>query len=197
MAIAIVAAIARTTMRITTFHRLNYDDMILIVSTLFLIAATVVEYEVRDLSYYQMTISLGFFREPPANFGQAMVNYEVLDQVASITTWGCIFSVKFAFVLFFKQLVERVRGLQRWWWCVFVTLCIAMPLNMFGGFIICANFTESLLGTADPWVSTASSLTGTCRNLYSSRHDRPRAGLRLSCRHAGRADRLVEYECLS
>ena len=143
LSLAIIAAGARTFTRIYRFKRITPDDCFLILACVFFAASTgVVEYG-KTLVYTTTYINLGLVI-PPSGYPQAGLRFSIIDNIVTIFVWAALFCVKISFVLFFGQLIQRVRHIKIWWWVVFVIVCSAAPVNMFMGFYICPDFTLEL-----------------------------------------------------
>lgn len=158
-----MAAAARTSTRFYRFRKITIDDIFLVLAVLFFAASTVVIHISKPLIYHLSYLNLGLLI-PIGNFNPIALRYSILDNLATIFVWSSLFSVKISFLLFFKQLIERVRHIQIWWWIVFSLVCAAAPVNMFMGFFICPNFTLEL-SEACP---TASIVSNTITYLYTS-----------------------------
>jgi hypothetical protein len=145
MSIAIVAASARTGFRVWSFRTIEPDDVLLIISTLCLIGSVVVTHANRDLTYFQMSLSLGFIREPPADLGLQMATFQMLDNIGGVMTWLSIFIVKLSFLAFFKKLIKRVRYLEPFWWIALAFVVAGLCVNVGLGFYICPHFGPDIL----------------------------------------------------
>lgn len=140
LAIAIVTVSARTSFRLWHFRVIELDDILLIVSALFMVAGIVLAYEARDLAYLQMSVSLGLVEPPPPDFFQRMATYQLLLDLGAFMTWGSIFIVKLSFLVFFKRLVNRVRFVDKFWWVAFLFTLAGLAVNLGMNFYICADF---------------------------------------------------------
>jgi len=142
LAIAIVAAAARTLFRVKQSRRLELDDVFLIVAIITLSAFVGVVYTVRDLMYLSVYVSLGmkdpgFPLDGTFDPSKSFHYYGMMDEAASVLVWTSIFAIKFSFVFFFRKLTQRVRGIEIWWWIVVLALVPCALICMFLGFIIC------------------------------------------------------------
>lgn len=69
--------------------------------------------------------------------GKVAITGEVVDDLAAyfpqLTTWTTLYymglwSIKFSFVSFFRQLGDRVHMFHIWWWLVFVITVITLAI---------------------------------------------------------------------
>jgi hypothetical protein len=165
LSLAICACASRTSLRVYRFKRVTVDDVFLILACLFFAASTgVIEYG-KNLMYYSTYMNLGLVEHPVENYKHYGYVFSVVDNIVTVFVWAAIFCVKLSFVLFFRQLISRVRNVQIWWWLVFVAVCCAAPVNMFMGFYICPEFNENLIRSSCP---TASIISKTYTYLWTS-----------------------------
>ena len=143
---AIIAAVIRIYLRIRHDHRLDIDDYFLGLAAVNLCASAGVLLAARVLIYVQVRFSLGLVTEKTPVLLSELLYYHKLEQTASVLLWISIFAVKFSFLFFFRNLIQRVRPLKIWWLVVVgitvVAACTCVPL----GFIACPDFSSSFLG---------------------------------------------------
>ena len=103
-----------------------------------------IAFSIKDLVYLQIYVGLGW-EKPGPDFFTEMLEFEKRIQVASALTWSSLYAVKFSFLFFFRNLIQRLKPLEVWWWvvlaCVIVCGAASIPL----AFIICSNFTEGYM----------------------------------------------------
>ncbi len=148
-----MAAVSRTALRLYRFRKLALDDFFLILARLFLSTGYATIQLNRYLLYMQMQVTL-VAMVPPNDFNEELLRFQTLNTTSSLLTFGAIFSVKLAFVMFFRDLISRVRYLKTWWWIVLGTLVSTGLFCMFFAFDICANFTLDMQGKSpiDPFL---------------------------------------------
>ncbi len=120
-ALGILTATIRTILRFRSKGRLFLDDAFLIFACLCLAAASIIlqtrlgtlisveqlvrQYDIGDLADM-----------PDGEALRAMINcYHSVHTVHGSLVWITIFSVKFSFLCFFRQLVEKMPRLLRYW----------------------------------------------------------------------------------
>jgi hypothetical protein len=129
------------------FRTFSLDDGFLVLAVLFMVASTAIFHVSRGFTYTQINVSLGYV-PPPADFAWQMKMFAIYDVAGTTLVWAAIYSVKFSFVFFFSNLIDRVRGMKILWWTVIGILCCAAPASMFLGNYICSEYTEKILGTS-------------------------------------------------
>lgn len=141
--LSVITATIRTTYRRKTQGRLLPDDFLLVFACVTLTAATGLLYAVIPIIYWEEEIILN----PKINviemvgsetelFAQ-LLRYKQLLYSYLTLTHTTIFSVKICFLLFFHQLVDRLKKLMLIWKIVF-----AITISVFC-FSICAGFIAS------------------------------------------------------
>ncbi len=125
---AILAASMRTVFRIYSHRRLFLDDAFLLLACATLTAA---------ISTLYIVISPLHLVQEPGNGGSSsqIHLYQVLRLTHRALVWTAIFSVKFSFLYFFRQIVERIQSLMRHWKVVGMTNIVACA------FCVCFSFT--------------------------------------------------------
>lgn len=140
---AIVAAIVRTAIRIRMRRRLYLDDAFLGLACFALTASTIVLYNdlgtrylVAELVQYYLA---GDMADLPADVNVAATaqRYQRTQYVHGILSWIVIFSVKFTFLSFFHQLLDRLPRLLFYWKVVVVANAVALVYCICYGFLEC------------------------------------------------------------
>ena len=143
---AIIAAVLRIYLRLRHDHRLDIDDYFLGLAAVNLCASAGVLLAARVLIYVQVRLSLGLVTGQTPVLASELLYYHKLEEAASVLLWISIFAVKFSFLFFFRNLIQRVRPLKIWWHVVVgitvVAACTCVPL----GFMVCPDFSSSFLG---------------------------------------------------
>ena len=98
------------------------------------------------LPYNQTEVNVGAGVEaPPANLTHQLDFDVKLQNLTNIFLYGCIFSVKFSFLFFFRLLLQRTRKLQIWWWCTFIFTVPCAVICMCGEFMSCPAFGDRIM----------------------------------------------------
>ncbi|KAL8791318.1 MAG: hypothetical protein Q9195_005937 [Heterodermia aff. obscurata] len=115
-----LATIGRLAIRLTFQNRLFADDYFLLFGCSSLIAAfTLTNVMLKDV-YFFMSLILGPVNIEPqesatAGLEDRMLRYQQLAIPAEILFWVTIFAVKMSFLLFFRQLLDLLADLSRFW----------------------------------------------------------------------------------
>ena len=140
---AIVAAIARTAIRVRMRRRLALDDAFLGLACFALTAATIVLYEELGIVYLAEEIVQdyvsGDMAALPADVSVAATvpRYQRTDCLHGTLSWIVIFSVKFTFLSFFHQLLDRLPRLLFYWKVVVVANVVALVYCICYAFLEC------------------------------------------------------------
>lgn len=137
--LAIAAAISRVVIRLWLRMRLRLDDYLLLGSAACLIAATGLLYYGTSIIFLAAELTF----HPTAAFKTGVDPSKLLHDVNLIPkinwaylalSWTTIFLIKFGFLSLFRQLVDRVPPIYRFWkWTLVITALI-------GAFAICDGF---------------------------------------------------------
>ena len=100
-------------------------------------------YQLGDLLYLQIYASLKVIPFPTDS--GLLLRYHRLLQAASVLEWVAIFSAKFALLIFFRKLVDRIRRLEIWWTIVLAALIVLAGVCIPLGFVVCHDFSSSFL----------------------------------------------------
>ena len=155
-----MAAFTRIGIRLHTRSRLHLDDFMLLFACICLVAATALLYHGTVAIYFAEQLALNpkqlasVSAATPVN---PMAVETLLDQLVLFQriiwsylalTWTAIFAVKFAFLVFFRRLVDRLPVLTMFW--KFVLACTVLVY----GFCVCDAFIScSKLGMASRMLS--------------------------------------------
>lgn len=112
-AIAIVAAATRLLVQVRVYRRLQVEDFFLIGACACLTAATLLTFIKFSDLYHAEVFGLNAGLLPiPDDVGQRSYSSEDLYYSAPVLAWTAIFFVKFAYLSFFKVLVNQLRKLK-------------------------------------------------------------------------------------
>lgn len=141
--LSIIAAVARIAIRFKSQRRLHLDDYLLIFACICLIAATVLLYLGLSAIYFIEELSLNGIKVLTAgnismkDFLDQLIFYQRIYWAYLSLTWATIFCVKFAFLAFFRNFVDRLPPMQRYWKLVTVLTGLIFAFEVCGGFIAC------------------------------------------------------------
>ena len=111
-------------------HRLNLDDYFLLIACFSLTTGIVLAYVMVESLYLTQELNLN-----PALLFSALselkdlngrvATYQNVAYACSSLLWTTIFAVKFAYLVFFRQLVDRVKPLVIYWRVILFTTIFA------------------------------------------------------------------------
>ena len=141
--LAITGAGARTLIRLRSQQLRILDDVLLLWACICLIAATILLVRGASTLYRIET-----FKADPA--AAAFVSgQDIIDAIAKIQEdtypfgvliWLSVFSVKFCYLLFFRQLIDRLSHITSYWKITFAVTAVACIFNATASFIACPEF---------------------------------------------------------
>lgn len=148
-ALAIIAAIARTSIRFRTTPQYALDDALLLVACICLAAATGLLYKLIPNAYlyeeldFQERVSLPF---PMSDIVKEAVLTVRILHAYTLTSWLVVFAAKFCFLSFFRALIDRVRRMIIYWRIVVLITIISGGLCLCETFIACPHIEASSCG---------------------------------------------------
>lgn len=111
----------RIYVRIKTFHRLFWDDFLLLVAWFMLLAnATIWQYAKTGL-YLLLNVQSGR-QLPPADFGLKVGEYLHESVAILVLFYSSLWCVKLSFLVFFRRLGQKVQKQKIIWWSVLVVV---------------------------------------------------------------------------
>lgn len=136
-----ITATARTVIRLRIQRQLHLDDAFLLVACVLLTVAITLLYILEPLLYWDAR----FFRNPGAlpvepDFMEKVTKYEKYLYSQLTLTWTTIFAVKFSFLCFFRQMVDRMTTLVIFWRVVVVVTLLSFVLCACSHFVGCPYF---------------------------------------------------------
>lgn len=142
--IAFLAAISRTTVQIKKRRPLSVDDAFFAFACVCLCASTALLFQLMGALYFEQKLVLDpnsiflttAFQIIPELLGTQRLSYAHLT-----LTWTVIFSVKFSFMFFFKNLIKRVKNLNIYWRVVVWINAVSYFLCISDVFISCPHIT--------------------------------------------------------
>jgi hypothetical protein len=163
--LATAISLYRTYLRLSRFRRLDLDDFLLLFATATVIGAAVYGVTLKDLIYQQVYVSLG--AEP--------ITVAILDNIPSYARsldvaggaqWFSIYGTKVCYLLFFRKLGDRVRGLRAWRWGVTTLVIVSGLLSVFLVIYVCpASSAEEIYGKSGLVIRPPPALTASSRFL--------------------------------
>jgi len=139
LGLALVAACGRVGGRFYKFHRVPIDDVFFFLAVVTLIAGTVMTYIDIPYIYLQIDVEAGL-RSPPPDLISDLIHSEKIQASASVLLVTTVFSIKFAFLFFFKALLKHQSKLMVWWWFNFILLIPIAGIVTFSNFVACDYF---------------------------------------------------------
>ena len=117
---AMLATVGRLTLRFRFQKRLFADDYVLLFGCSWLIAAFTLTNIMFEDIYFYMSLILGpvdleLQESMSADFGDRILKYRQLSLSTYIICWVIIFAVKMSYLLFFRQLLDRLPSLLNFW----------------------------------------------------------------------------------
>ncbi|KAF2464467.1 uncharacterized protein BDR25DRAFT_155748, partial [Lindgomyces ingoldianus] len=144
LAISFVCLIARLIIRSKTFSKLSWDDA-LVVFAWFMSLGTAITMKLTSKFMYQLEyVRVGILWPPPTSFMSDTEKYFKGTIAQGVLFYTGLWAVKFAFLIFFWRLVNKVQSLRVYWYAVlaFTVLsyaavfaatdwrCIASPVHV-------------------------------------------------------------------
>lgn len=112
-----IAALARTALRLRYYKRLFVDDGFLILALILTSASVGVYVHLLDGMYISESVSQGKIPLDVSllSIEKAALRFHVLSDVFVVLTWTSIIAVKFSVLFFFKTLIFRIRYMEMLW----------------------------------------------------------------------------------
>ena len=110
----------RVLVRIKVFGRLHADDALVFFAWLLLLVSTVLWQTGKDALYQNIAVSSGQLYPPPADFAHQSEQYLRKSIAVIVFFYAGLWSIKLAFLIFFKRLGHNVKNQDIVWWIVFV-----------------------------------------------------------------------------
>ncbi|KAL8892930.1 MAG: hypothetical protein Q9215_000294 [Flavoplaca cf. flavocitrina] len=152
--LAIVGALARTVIRFLNQQLRVLDDALLVFACVCLIAATVLLVNGASSLY----LIIAFQSNPQA---AAMTSLQQVSGTIAkvqretypfgVLIWLCVFAVKFCYLFFFRQLIDRLRRITIYWKITLALTFIACVFNACASFIACPEFGDNNLKCVTPY----------------------------------------------
>lgn len=137
-----LGALTRLGIQLKTYRRLQVDDFFLVVACTSLTASTILSYiKVRDLYWgqalnYDSALSL-LHMEEYTEIAAHIKAYQMLYSSYASLLWTTIFAVKFAYLTFFRRLVDRLRPLIIYWRFIVGLSAVSFPFCVVSIYTLC------------------------------------------------------------
>lgn len=142
--IAILAYTCRLYIQLFVFKRFPAEDWLILFSVIILIAATVLWYiSVNNLYNALVVVLEGVGSSKLFDVLKVIPTESKQANALSTLWWFVIFPVKFAYLVFFKKLINRLKHLTRYWWVVTAFMIPALIINEVVAWQTCP-YTEAL-----------------------------------------------------
>lgn len=150
--LALFFAITRMVIRFHSQRKLNPDDFGLLFACLTFIASQALLYIFKIESIYWIStvmynpstqILTSMIEDPPEAFFRQVLQIQRMELSCVMLTWTSIFAVKISFLLFFHQMITRVRNFIIAWRVIFGITIIFWPFCTFAVFFRCPHFGSS------------------------------------------------------
>lgn len=159
LASALLMAAARIMIRFYSQRKLYLDDFVLVFACSTFIVSQALLYVITIESLYWLGAlvyepmgpqNLALILEHPEAFYRRVDKVRWLDTCSTVLTWISIFAVKICFLLFFHQLVTRLRRLMLAWKIIFGITLLFWAFCVSATFITCPRFGPSSSKSALP-----------------------------------------------
>lgn len=138
--IAMIAAAARTALRLKQHGRLFFDDSLLLVACIFLTAGTIITYLVTPSLYVPYS---DFRLFHPNEFQRRVIWFQRMVFAFISLTWVVIFAVKLSFMYFFRGLVDRLTNMVLYWRIVLGAMAVSFAVCVSEAAMECPVFDVS------------------------------------------------------
>ncbi len=156
---ALLMAAARLVIRFYSQRKLHPDDFVLLFACSTFIASQTLLYVNKIANLYWLGAlvndptgpqNLALILKDPQEFYRRIVKVQRIDSISTALTWTSIFAVKICFLLFFYQLVTRLRRLILAWKITFGITIIFWAFCVSSIFISCPRYGPTSSKSAFP-----------------------------------------------
>lgn len=143
---AMIGAIARTFIRFRNRQLRILDDALLLFACLCLVAATILLTKGAPSLYLVEQLQLNPEAAASVTLQQtsaAIIKLQRYGYTSGILTWFSVFAVKFCYLSFFRQLIDRVSRVTTYWRLTLAVTCVACVFNVCSSFIACPKLGAS------------------------------------------------------
>ena len=140
--LAIVAFLIRGYIRIRIHHKVQVEDYILLFAVACLCTVTGLAYATLPATYALIQLIVhGFENDLTFELLEEIPRVSKMEHAGANVNWPVIFSVKIAFLFFFRRLISRLRGLNIWWWVATTFTILAGLVSIAASWLTCPHFT--------------------------------------------------------
>ena len=140
--LAIIAFIIRSYISVRADKKVHIEDYILLFAVLSLCGATGLAYAALEAQYALLQLVLhGFENDLAFELLGEIPRISKEENAATTIWWLVIFSVKMAFLFFFRRLIARLRSLRLWWWVACILTMVAALISVAISWLTCPYFT--------------------------------------------------------
>ncbi|KAI4089616.1 MAG: hypothetical protein LQ339_008522 [Xanthoria mediterranea] len=152
--IAIISAVARTVIRFRNRQLRVLDDALLLFACACLIAATALLLSGASSLYLITAFQLNPEASAITSLKQVNATVSKVQRETypfGLLIWLCVFAVKFCYLFFFRQLIDRLTRITIYWRITLAFTFIACIFNASGSFIACPEFGDNNLKCISPY----------------------------------------------
>src|SRR6186713_658398 len=114
--VAVIAFCVRTFIRARIVKQIGTEDFLLVFAILCLITNTVLFYLTLEDQYEAYDImSNGPYGPRLLTFIDKLPKSKKIGDAIATIWWLCLFSVKLAYLFFFRKLIDRLKAFKIWW----------------------------------------------------------------------------------
>ncbi|KAL8630979.1 hypothetical protein Q9189_003327 [Teloschistes chrysophthalmus] len=152
--LAIIGALARTLIRFRNRQLRVLDDALLLSACICLIAATILL--AKGASYLYMVETLQASPELVAfaslqDISAAVAKIQQNTYPFGVLIWLSVFAVKFCYLSFFRQLIDRLARIVVYWRITLAVTFVACIFNATASFVSCPEFGKDNLKCTTPY----------------------------------------------
>ena len=142
--LAILGALTRLVLQLKLHHRLQLDDTFLIFACICLTASTVLCYANVGNLYWNQELNyhpslLLYLMQEHVDVAAHVNAYQSVYESSTSLLWAVIFAVKFAYLAFFRRLVDRVCSLVIYWRIVVGLCAVSFPICVISIYVSCSK----------------------------------------------------------
>lgn len=130
VALSLLFFALRIYVRIKSFHRLFWDDFLVLLAWLMILANSIVWQYAKTGLYLLLNVQSGR-QPPPPDFAGKVEEYLHASIAILILFYSSLWCVKLSFLIFFLRLGRNVRWQNVIWWSVFV-IVVASYFSVIG-----------------------------------------------------------------
>ncbi|KAL9593119.1 MAG: hypothetical protein Q9219_007672 [cf. Caloplaca sp. 3 TL-2023] len=138
--IAILAAAARTFIRLRPIPKITLDDIILFFACVCLVASTGLLFELIPRAYVLERLTFGQLDSLPfpiTRLPGEMIKTTAILHAYTVLSWTVIYTAKFCYLVIFRALIDRLARMVVYWKAVVVTTVLLGAVCMCETFIAC------------------------------------------------------------